>query len=98
MPVDTDQVSYRIAKRQLGRVSLTCVGPDNSKNDKSEYSNYTFCFDEQRPVLRLEQPYRNIFALFNDIIRAGGHYIDKQILVEDSTHPIVKADHTRFPR
>jgi TonB family protein len=98
MPLDTDDGPYTIVKRQLGKVSLACAAPDNSRSGKPAYGD-TICFDDQRPVLRLEEPDQNIFVLLNDIIRIGNHYIDKQILVEDSTHPVVKADTTalEFP-
>jgi TonB family protein len=91
MAADTDKVPYTIANRQLGKVSLVCAGPDASRSDKPVYGE-TFCFDDDKPILRVEQS--SVFALFNDIIRIENHYIDKQILVEDSTHPILKVDVT----
>jgi TonB family protein len=95
---DLQTLHYTVANRKLGQVSLVCASPEPSTNSRPNVAE-TACFDNQKPVLRLEQPDRNIFVLFNDTIRWDGHYIDKEILIEDATLPIVKANVTavEFP-
>jgi TonB family protein len=94
---DNEKVSYIVANRQLGQVPLVCAGLNASAPNNPPGA--TYCFDNQKPVLRLEQTDGNLFVLFNDIIRTGIHYVDKQITIQDSRVPIVKAQITdlQFP-
>ncbi|HEX5234350.1 MAG TPA: energy transducer TonB [Silvibacterium sp.] len=90
---------FILVNKQLGAVSLVCADSNSSAIDKSPTSDSIFCFDPQKPVLRLERPDGNIFVLFNDTMLVNNQFVDKQILIEDSTHPIVKAEVTtlEFP-
>lgn len=96
MPAAIDKRSYVMAKRQLGNVTLVCARHDDSKSEPPGPD--VICFDDQKPVLRLEES-EGEFVLFNDVVRMDNHYVDRQIIVEALSHPIVKADVTtlEFP-
>lgn len=88
-----EMLYYAVKDRKIGQATLLC---DESAVPPHDYPNpgVRLCFDDQKPILRLEEPYRNIFVLFNDILRVNDHYVDKNIIVEDATRPIVKVDVT----
>jgi TonB family protein len=88
-----EMLYYAVRSRKVGRVTLLC---DESAVPPHDYPDprARLCFDDQKPMLRLVEPHENIFVLFNDIVRVKDHYVDKNIVVEDSVHPIVKVDVT----
>ncbi len=96
---DLEKLHYTVADKKLGSALLACASSESSLIADRADSVETACFDNQKPVLRLEQLSRNIFVLFNEVVRINNQYVDKQILVEDSTQPIVKAEVTtlEFP-
>ncbi|HEY3838179.1 MAG TPA: energy transducer TonB [Bryobacteraceae bacterium] len=90
---EIDKWKYIAKARKIGRAVLMCAEP--LPPTKGQFAPMlTYCFDQQTPVIRLEQSSDDFFVLFNSTFRVGNHYSAKQILVGDSNLSIVRVDVT----
>lgn len=75
-------------KRKVAGVSLNCVEPESPPRFDISFH---FCF-EPDPVIRLEYTPGGLFVAFNNVIRAGDHYLAKEIVIGNAGLTIAKAD------
>jgi len=96
-PALFDKYTYDAYERKAGRVRLQCVRPNEIFPGSAVP---TACFNEELAVMRVETLPSGLMVLFNWIVEAAGHYIAKQVVVEDGGIPIVELNVTtlEFPR
>jgi TonB family protein len=90
---------YYVKYRKFGQAELTCVQPgavspllsDDAVTlmAKEAYRVPTTCFDEDSAAARVEVTYYGLVAVMNNIVEFDGHYIAKQITLEDGGLPVV---------
>lgn len=79
-----------------GNVALSCVRPAAP----SGYSAaLTYCLSKETPALRVEVPYSQRMAFFNDLVVVNSHYLAKQIQVLNTSKSYLNVDVTtlEFP-
>jgi TonB family protein len=77
---------FSIVDTKIGTVSLTCLRPEPAPH---AVTLPTTCLDGKSAALRLQSNYGGLYVQFNDIILVDGHYVAKQINIENSNLPIV---------
>jgi TonB family protein len=71
---------------KIGGVKLKCfrfMSPLDTKAPRIPSVFPVFCFGDNLPAVRVEAEDRELFAEFNNVVRFDGHYISKQIRVEN---------------
>ena len=84
--------NYAASDRKLGGVSLECLEPKPSSQVRASDPKTAYCFDPVLPMIRLKQSNSYLFLLFNRTERINGHYLSRQIEVENGKLPIVKME------
>jgi TonB family protein len=92
---EIEKLDYLEKDSKLGKVRLKCIG----ERVKPEWSGSSSCFSEDTPMIRAESADGGLGVVFNSIVESGGHYIAKQVDVQDSGLPIVSLNVTalEFP-
>lgn len=81
---------FSIVDTKIGLVSLTCLRPmPVSAPAPHDLALPTTCLDGKSAALRLQSNLGGLYIQFNDIVLADGHYLAKQISIENSNLPIV---------
>jgi TonB family protein len=84
--------AYREDDEKIGKATLKCVEPVESN---SPVPGTSYCFNPDRPLIRLVRQAGSIFVLFNDItLLSGRYYLARQFQMENSNLPIVTANVT----
>jgi len=86
---------YKVENRKLGPMLLRCVQPGKLSPQLAQEAALqnkpagvgtaipTTCFNEGLAAARVEIEADELITLFNQIVQADGHYVAKQIVVED---------------
>lgn len=93
---EIDKLDYSENYSKFGKVRLKCIEEHVKPGQPPFGSN---CFADDTPIIRAEKSGGGFGVVFNNIVEADGHYIARQISVQDSGSPIVNLNVTalEFP-
>jgi TonB family protein len=81
--------TFSIVETKIGAVSLTCLRPMPAPR---AITLPTSCLDGKSAAVRLQSNHGGLYIQFNNIVLADGHYVARQISIENSNLPIVNID------
>lgn len=82
-----------LRKQKAGTVDLVCVmlAPKLAGANGVPLTDYTsYCFSDNHPMLRIALPSFGRQIVFNHILLFQGHFIAQDIVVNTTTHPLLK--------
>lgn len=97
---EVEKPYYYVQHRKFGQVALTCMQPEamapqlvqdavtGKANVNPAQSVPTTCFSEGSSAARLEITGNDLFVVLNRIVEVDGHYIAKQIGLNDVNLPV----------
>jgi TonB family protein len=84
---------YSVVDTMIGTVALTCLRPAPAPHVRLLP---TSCFDGRSAALRLQSYWDGLYVQFNNLVVLDGHYVAKQISIENSSLAIVHVDVTEL--